>query len=345
LRRQATPPNNHAMDFLARIADEALNIPLAMLPKKAAVISAVLGDRIGLTGDMQGFVRSVSGPRISSRSPDQGGSGRGYQRSRGVAVINVIGSLMTRAGFLEAESGLLSYERLKHQIITADRDPEVTSIVLDVHSPGGAVAGCFECADLIHQVSRRRPVVAVANTMAASAGYAIAAAANKIVVSPSSLVGSIGVICLHIDRSRQLDKQGIVPTIIHAGARKAAGNALQPLTSEDHDEIQDEVDASMDLFVASVAKHRPKLSEKAIRDTEARVYLGADAVSVGLADQVGTIENVIADLAKLHPVTSTKYDTTARLYGQITADAERIQDVHAAGIRVGLAAALAGREP
>lgn len=328
---------------LAHLADLALNVPLAILPKKAAVISAVLGGRAGIDGDVSAFVRSVSGPPMANRTPAKSGSA-GYAKGRGVAVISVIGTLVPRAGYLEAESGLLSYERLKAQVLAADRDPEVTAIVLDLHTPGGSAAGCFEAADVIHEVSRRRPVVAVANTMACSAGYAIAAAANKIVVSPSSLVGSIGVICLHLDRSRQIEAQGITPTIIKAGDRKAVGNETQPLSDDDLEEIQGEVDAFMNLFVAGVARHRPQLAEKAIRDTEARTYMGADAVSVGLADEIGTIEKVVSSLSKLHPVTSTKYDRLELMWGKVTADAERLQDAHAAGARVGMAAALAGRK-
>jgi len=331
------------MDFLAHIADLALNQPLALLPKKAAIISAVLGDRIGLDGDMKSFVRSVSGPPMARRQPSQQGSSGYLKTTRGVAIISVVGTLVPRAGFLEAESGLLSYERLKSLVRSADQDEGITSIVLDLHTPGGAVAGCFECAELIHQISLRRPVVAIANSMACSAGYAIAAAASKIVVTPTSLVGSIGVLCLHTDFSRQIDARGITPTFIFSGAHKADGNSLQPLSDDAKNDIQREVDACMDLFVSSVAKHRPNLTEKAARDTEARTFMGAQAVSVGLADEVATIEGVVAELGKLHPATQTKYDLTERLYGKLDATVQRLQDAHAQGVRVGLAAALSGR--
>ena len=99
------------------------------------------------------------------------------------ALIGVVGSLISRGSYLEAESGPVSYDRLKSAILAADRDADVTSIVLDLDTPGGVAAGAFECADVIYQVSRRRPVVAVANQMACSAGYAIAAAANRTVAA------------------------------------------------------------------------------------------------------------------------------------------------------------------
>jgi capsid assembly protease len=331
------------MEFLAHIADAALNQPLALLPKKAAILAAVLGQRVGLTGDMGSFVRSVSGPPMARRAPSQSASGGYIKTSRGVAVISIVGSLVPRAGYLEAESGLLSYERLKSQVRMADQDGDVTSIVLDIHSAGGAVAGCFECAEVVHEVSRRRPIVAVANSMCCSAAFAIAAAANQVVVTPTSTIGSIGVVMVHADFSRQIEAKGITPTIFVSGAHKADGNELQPLSDDVKDEIQREIDACMDLFVSSVLKHRPNLTEKVVRDTEARVFMGAQGVSIGLADKIGTIESVIADLGKLHPVAQTKYDLTERLYGKVEANFQRLQDAHARGVRAGMAAALAGK--
>jgi ClpP class serine protease len=151
---------------------------------------------------------------------------------------------------------------------------------------------------------------------------------------------------LHLDRSQQLADQGLVPTFIHAGAHKVDGNELQPLSTEVKSDLQHEVDEFFGLLVASVASHRPKLSPAAIKTTEARTYLGAQAVAVGLADEVGSIETVIQQLAGLHTETGemwSKYDKTERLYGKFEASRERLRDAHSAGVRAGAATALAGR--
>ncbi len=220
----------------------------------------------------------------------------------------------------------------------------MTSIVLDLDTPGGvAAAGAFECADLIYQVSRRRAVLAVANQMACSAGYAIAAAASRIVVAPSAVVGSIGVLAMHVDYSRNLDAQGITPTLVFAGAHKADANPYEPLSDDVRDEIQREVDKYFDLFVEGVAKHRPKLSERAIRDMGGANLHRQRSGSSRLADAVGTIENVVSEMAQLHGKATAKFpqdDKIERLYGKIDALHARLDDAHAAGVRKGIAAAL-----
>ncbi|WP_439406399.1 S49 family peptidase [Bradyrhizobium sp. DASA03076] len=139
--------------------------------------------------------------------------------------------------------------------------------------------------------------------MAASAAYAIAAQATRIVTTSSGICGSVGVVMLHADYSVAIAKQGIKPTLIHAGARKVDGNPYEPLTTEVKGELQAEIDRFYDLFVGSVAKGRPGMNEAAIRATEARTYIGADAVAVGLADAVGSFESVLSELtasAQLH---------------------------------------------
>lgn len=259
-------------------------------------------------------------------------------------MVPVIGSLVTRAGGLDAESGLVSYDAVSGAVRAADDDPEVTSIILDIHSPGGAATGAIECADVVHSVAQKRPVVAVSNSLCCSAAYAVAAAASQIVVTKTAVTGSIGVVMLHLDRSQQLADHGLVPTFIFAGARKVDGNELQPLSSQVKSDLQAEIDVFYEMLVDSVASHRPRLSPEAIRATEARTYLGAEAVAAGLADEVSTMETVMQRLAGLHQETKstwTKYDKTELLYGKIDASVERLKDAHAAGARAGAAAALA----
>ncbi|RWF97659.1 MAG: S49 family peptidase, partial [Mesorhizobium sp.] len=103
-------------------------------------------------------------------------------------------------------------------------DPAVRSVILDMHSPGGEAVGAFETAALVRDLAARKRTVAVVNGMAASAMYAIASGANEIVTTETGIAGSIGVVLLHADFSRQLDRDGITPTLIHAGAHKVDAN-------------------------------------------------------------------------------------------------------------------------
>jgi len=331
---------------LARIAAEIINTPLFLEPRKAATFAAVLGDRIGLDGDMEAFVRSAGAP-LATRAPSRGKTGNGYSKiGGGIALISVVGSLVTRSGGLDAESGLVSYDAVSGGVRAADADPDVTSILLDFHSPGGSAAGAIECADVVHAVSQKRPVIAICNSLCCSAAYLIAAAANKIVATKTAVIGSIGVVMLHLDRSQQLAGKGLVPTFIFAGKHKVDGNELQPLTSEVKLDLKAEVDTYYNMLVGSVAGHRAKLTDAAIRATEARTFLGADAVAIGLADEVGSMDATLRQLAQLHPATEqfTKYDHIRAVYGNVDAVHEQIKDAHAAGVRVGMAVALAGRK-
>jgi signal peptide peptidase SppA len=331
---------------LAHIAAEILNTPLYLDARKAATIAAVLGDRIGIDGDMGPIVRRA-GPPLAARAPASGSrAGAGYIKiGGGVAVVHGVGSLVTRAGGMDAMSGLISYDALAGGVRAADADEEITSVILDFHSPGGSAAGAIECADVVHAVAQRRPVVAVANSLCCSAAYLVAAAASKIVATKTAVIGSIGVVMLHLDRSKQIEGKGITPTFIFSGKHKVDGNELQPLTSEIKLDLQAEVNAYYGIMVSSIAGHRPKLSSAAIRATEARTYLGADAVAAGLADELGSMDTAIAGLAKLHTATTiTKYDKITAMYGKIDADHARLRDAHAAGVRAGMAAAWAGRK-
>ena len=332
------------MTYLARIAAEIITTPLFLDARKAATIAAVLGDRIGIDGDLDAFARSAGAP-LATRAPAQGQAGRGYQKiGGGIAVVGMVGSLVTRTGGMDAQSGLISYSALTAAMRAANADGEVSSIILDIHSPGGSATGAIEAADIVSAVARKKPVVAIANSLCCSAAYLIAAAANKIVATKTASVGSVGVVLLHLDRSKQLAGKGIAPTFVFAGKHKVAGNELEALSDEVTADLQAEVNQFFDMMVDSIAGHRPKLTAKAIRATEARVYLGEEAVSLGLADEIGTFDSVVGQLAALDPVVRrTKYDVTEATFGELSANAERLQDAHRAGVRAGLAAATAGK--
>lgn len=296
------------MSHLIHIADRVLNRPLMILPEKLALIASVLEGRIGI--DATDFKRLEfseqlrNGPDASRFvgqgemvDPNNPRAGIKYKISNGVAIIPVLGSLVNRGAWIGASSGMTSYEGLGFQLMDAAANPKVKSILLDIDSPGGEAVGAFEMADRVRAVTKSKPVVAVVNGMAASAAYAIASAATQIVGTSSSVSGSIGVVLMHADYSNFLHQKGIKPTLIHAGAHKVDGNPYEPLSESVHSDLQAEVDKFYSLFVSGVAKGRKgRMTEKAIRGTEARTYIGEAALDAGLVDAIGSFEAVLADL-------------------------------------------------
>ncbi|PBC09187.1 S49 family peptidase [Mesorhizobium sp. WSM3859] len=282
------------MTSLIHIADRVLNRPLLITRDKAEVILSVLAGRIGINAP------EASRFEGSSVVEDENGARRAvpYRVTReGVGIITVTGSLVNRGAWVGASSGLTSYEGIGFQLKSAAADPAVRSVILDMHSPGGEAVGAFETAALVRDLAAKKRTVAVVNGMAASAMYAIASGATEIVTTETGLSGSIGVVLLHADFSRQLDREGITPTLIHAGAHKVDGNPFEPLSDAVREDLQAEVDAFYESFLATVAKGRGnRLTAAAARKTEARTFIGQVAVDAGIADRVGSFESVLADL-------------------------------------------------
>jgi signal peptide peptidase SppA len=217
-----------------------------------------------------------------------------------IAVIPVWGIIGHRANELRDISSAVgtSTEVLAAQIDQAVADPSIAAIVLDVNSPGGGVFGVQEVAETIRAARAKKPIVAVSNALMASAAYWIGSAASELVVTPSGLVGSIGVFSIHEDHSKELAEEGIDVTLIRAGKFKAEDNPFGPLTDEAKASIQQRVDAFYQQFTKAVAKGR-NVSLDAVRNGfgEGRVVDAKQAVAAGMADRIATMDEVIADLA------------------------------------------------
>jgi signal peptide peptidase SppA len=290
------------MSYLAHIADRVLNRPLMIMPDKLAIISSVLEGRLGVeavapTADVPipDASRHVGTYEIDPASST--GAKKPYRTTAdGTAIIPVIGSLVGRGGWIQSMSGVQSYENIKFSLAAAANDPTVKAIILDIDSPGGEAVGAFEAADAVRAAAAKKEVIAVATGLCCSAAYAIASAASTIITTKSSVIGSIGVVMLHADYSHKLHEAGVVPTLIHAGKRKVDGSPYKPLTDDVKASLKAEVEKFNSLFVATVAEGRKSLTAEAIMAMEAGTYIGADAVTAGLADAVGSLESVLARL-------------------------------------------------
>jgi capsid assembly protease len=323
------------MSALPLLAMRILGQPQMVLPSKAAVILSVLEGRIGLDASnlsaLAGAMPAISRPMIGTKSnPD-------FTVIGGVAVIQVLGTLVARGDIITASSGVLSYERIKRQIMAAIHDDAISAILLDIDSPGGEALGAFELADYVRSAATKKPIVSSVAGLCCSAAFAIAASTTKIVATKSSLIGSVGVVAIHLDKSRKLDAEGITPTMIFAGDRKVDGNAFEKLSDEARDALQADVDQIMDMFIDTVAAGRPKLSRQAIRAQQAAVYMGSDAVAAGLVDEVGIFDDVVRELAKLHSV-ATEKGPRLPMFAVSQADVDRSRTE---GARAGAAATMA----
>jgi len=273
------------MTLLPHLAARIFDTPLLIAPQKLEVILAVLAPRLGL---------DIPAPAVAATSERP--ARKPYEVTPdGIAVIPIEGTLVHKAYGLDALSALRSYVDIQEEIEDAATDPGIKGILLDIDSPGGEVAGVFDAADTIYAARSTKPVFAVADTDAFSGAYLLASGAERIYAGRTSGLGSIGVIVTHLDVSASDEKLGYKYTIVHAGARKADFNPHTPLSEEARRVLEAEVDRTYGLLVGAVARNRD-VDESAIRDTEARLYFGADALAARLADRLGTRQDALAGL-------------------------------------------------
>jgi signal peptide peptidase SppA len=303
---------------LPHVASRAFGTPLMIARAKLEVILGVLAPRLTGSAPEPTDVEADPAP-LTSVTVER------------VAVISVIGTLVSRSGYLDAASGLQSYGEIGDAIAVAMDDPSIRAIILDVDSPGGEVGGLFDLVDQL-QVARSaktKPLWAVANESALSAAYAIASAADQLYVTRTGEVGSIGVVAVHIDESGADSKAGLAWTFVFAGERKVDGNAHEPLSERARATIQADVDRLYSDLCGLVAANRG-LSIEAVRATNAAIYRGELALRAGLADRVGTLDLAIAEMvAELDRTASTARPTfnptPKRSLSMATNETERIQ--------------------
>jgi len=221
----------------------------------------------------------------------------GYRIERGVAVVPVHGVLVRRAGQMDAQSTpLMSYERLARVLNSVRANARVNGVLLDIDSPGGEASGIFELTRRIRTLADTKPTWAVADDNSLSAAYALAAATNQIWVTDTGSAGSVGAVALHIDQSEQDSEAGLKYTYIYRGAHKIDRNPHGPLSAPAMQAISGEVGRLYDILVNDIHAHRRSMSVQQLRDQEAAIYHGANAVTEGLADRLGTLDEAHSTL-------------------------------------------------
>ena len=255
-----------------------LATPWALMPERMTAYATVLAMKAkGETPEPQ-----AAAPR-----------GKGNSRAGAIAVIPVYGTIVQRASQLDMCEGGTSTQQISAMLHDAMEDPSVAQILLDIDSPGGSVYGVQELAAEIQ--ASTKPVVAVANSLAASAAYWIGAAASEFHATPGGEVGSIGVWMAHQDYSKAMKKSGVKTTLVSAGPFKVEANPYQPLTEEAQAFLQSRVDDYYQTFVAGVAKGRRVSMDQVRSGMGGGRVLGADqALASKMVDSVSTFSQVVA---------------------------------------------------
>jgi signal peptide peptidase SppA len=273
---------------LAHLSGRLFNTPLYITPGKLEEIMGVVLPR--MLGQAPLRQASDAAPQVKAAQADlpliQTASG---QR---IEVIRVFGTLVHRSGWMDAESGLTSYDTIRRQFRAARDSAEVAGILFHLDSNGGEGAGLFPLVDEIYDARGIKPIHAFVDERAYSAGYALASACSVIHLAATGGTGSIGVIAQHMDQSEWNKKTGLAFTPVFAGARKNDFSPHQPLSAEALKVLNEIVQDGYTLFTTTVARNRT-MSINAVRDTEAGLYMGDKAIAAGLADGIKTWDQAV----------------------------------------------------
>lgn len=229
-------------------------------------------------------------------SIDDAGDGSYMMRVIGhTALISIVGPIKAQASWYDKYFGIPSYPAINAALIYAGQSKSIKRVVMELHTPGGQTSGIYETSNLIETVSKVKPVVAVATGDMASAGYWLGCSADMIIVSPTSLVGSIGVAAVTVDQSEALSKAGVKVRVFRSGEFKMKPHSAEALDKQGIESTQAMVDSLDRLFVSHVARRRG-LPEATLKDTvgNGRIFVGAESVANGLADAVATLNDTLA---------------------------------------------------
>jgi signal peptide peptidase SppA len=282
---------------LLGLATHLYNRPLLVTPERAQEVERVYQMHSDGRAALLAPPAEPAQPRHELAGPGITRTDAGYYRTAdGVAIIPVVGTLVQRGDALDAMSGLLSYGRLAGQLQAAIDDPRSDAILLEIDSPGGEANGLIDLAAKVKSAGKKKPVWAIANEQAFSAAYWLASSASRVFTPQTGMVGSVGVVMLHVDQSAKDAKQGITYTPIFAGSHKVDFSSHAPLSDDAKAIAQDEVDRLYEMFVQAVADGRG-IDQQVVRDTQAGLLNPEAAMGAGFIDGVQSFDQTLSALA------------------------------------------------
>jgi capsid assembly protease len=277
---------------------EYLATPWALMPERLSAVTAVIARWSGDTRASDEVMHSVAADRNARDARRQASVSNS---GGGIAVLPLYGIVTQRGNMVDDVSGpgTASTQQFSNMLRAALQDETVSQILIDIDSPGGSVYGVAELADEIVNARSHKPIVAIANSLAASAAYWIGCSASEFYVTPGGEVGSIGVWQAHQDYSKAMDDAGVKTTLISAGKFKVEGNPYAPLDEEAQGFMQSRVDDYYAAFTKAVAKGRG-VPISQVRDGmgQGRV-LGADAaLASSMVDGIATFDDVVKKMRR-----------------------------------------------
>ena len=277
---------------------EYLATPWALMPERLSAVTAVIARWSGDAPASDEVMHSVAADRNARDARRQASVSNS---GGGIAVLPLYGIVTQRGNMVDDVSGpgTASTQQFSNLLRAALQDETVSQILIDIDSPGGSVYGVAELADEIVSARAQKPVVAIANSLAASAAYWIGCSASEFYVTPGGEVGSIGVWQAHQDYSKAMDEAGVKTTLISAGKFKVEGNPYAPLDEEAQGFMQSRVDDYYAAFTKAVAKGRG-VPISQVRDGmgQGRV-LGADAaLASSMVDGIATFNDVVKKMRR-----------------------------------------------
>jgi len=236
------------------------------------------------------------------RDDDEGDDFSLLQVQGSVGVIPIRGSLVRNANFFSRMFGFTAYSDVRAALVEAANNDAVKEVLLQVDSGGGDARGVADTADFIRTFDRKmKPVTAFTDGNMYSAAYWLGSAARKVYGARDAGLGSIGILAVHMERSKQLAEDGVKVTVMRAGKFKALMNPFEPLTADAKEQMQASMDELYKTFVGQVAQFRGVSYAKADADmAQGREFTGAQAVEAGLSDGLRT-------LAEVHNALASKY--------------------------------------
>lgn len=318
--------------LLARFAD---NVPTMIAPEMRGAFESCLNQAAAIFARIEADHSKptmLDGDDFWYAESDWRSAYRPYNVRDGILQIPVKGVLLHDFPY-QLGGWATGYEYIWQAVKRGQADGNVKGMAFIEDTPGGMVAGCFECGEKIEKIENRKPLRSFAMESAYSAGYAIACVADTITVSRTGGVGSIGVVTAHVDVSKMMEQWGYKVTFIFAGAHKVDGNPYETMSKEVKERIQARIDELYGVFVSFVARNRG-MDEQAVRDTEALTFTATQATSNGLADAIGSLDDAIAAFAV--DLSTTEEDETMADFSQAQYD-EGTSAARAEGLSAGRA--------
>lgn len=277
---------------------EFLATPWALMPERLSALATVISRWTQGAPASDAAMFQVQTDRVLRDTRRQTSAAISGGR---IAVIPIYGVITQRGNMVDDVSGpgMVSTQIVTQMLRQAVADDAVSQILLDIDSPGGSVYGVSELGDAILSARTQKPVVAIANSLAASAAYWIGSQAGEFYVTAGGEVGSIGVWQAHQDYSKAMDEAGVKTTLISAGKFKIEGNPYAPLDEEAQGFMQSRVDDYYASFTKAVAKGRG-VPITQVRDGmgQGRV-LGADAaLAQNMVDGIASFDQVLSKMHK-----------------------------------------------